>query len=44
MKESHKDNPGVIAFPPFIYLAFLLMDLDHRALRPFANLVFNRYA
>ena len=25
-------------------LAFLLMDLDHRALRPFANLVFNRYA
>lgn len=24
-------------------LAFLLMDLDHRGLRPFANLVFNRY-
>jgi uncharacterized protein len=24
-------------------LAFLLMDLDHRALRPFANLVLNRY-
>ncbi len=24
-------------------LAFLLMDLEHRRLRPFANLVFNRY-
>ncbi|MGF1592570.1 MAG: AAA family ATPase [Kiloniellaceae bacterium] len=24
-------------------LAFLLMDLDHRGLRPFANLVLNRY-
>lgn len=24
-------------------LAFLLMDLDHRGMRPFANLVFNRY-
>ena len=24
-------------------LAFLLMDLEHRGLRPFANLVFNRY-
>ena len=27
MNESDKDNPGVIAFPPLIYLAFLLTGL-----------------
>ncbi len=27
MNESDKDNPGVIASPPLIYLAFLLMGL-----------------
>jgi aminoglycoside phosphotransferase family enzyme/adenylate kinase family enzyme len=36
-------NDAIACIDVFYDLAFLLMDLDHRGLRPAANLVFNRY-
>ncbi len=36
-------NDAIACIDTFYDLAFLLMDLDHRGHRPFANLVFNRY-
>jgi aminoglycoside phosphotransferase family enzyme/predicted kinase len=36
-------NDAIACIDVFYDLAFLLMDLDHRDLRPFANLVLNRY-
>jgi len=36
-------SEGIACIDVFYDLAFLLMDLDHRGLRPLANLVFNRY-
>jgi len=36
-------NDSLACIDVFYDLAFLLMDLDHRNLRPLANLVFNRY-
>ncbi len=36
-------NDAIACIDVFYDLAFLLMDLDHRGLRPFANLVLNRY-
>ena len=36
-------NDAIACTDVFYDLAFLLMDLDHRGLRPAANLVFNRY-
>ena len=36
-------NQAISGIDVFYDLAFLLMDLDHRNLRPFANLVLNRY-
>ena len=36
-------NDAIACIDMFYDLAFLLMDLDHRGLRPFANLVLNRY-
>ena len=36
-------NDRIACIDVFYDLAFLLMDLEHRGLRPSANLVFNRY-
>jgi uncharacterized protein len=36
-------NDAIACIDVFYDLAFLLMDLDHRGLRSFANLVLNRY-
>ncbi len=36
-------NDKLACIDVFYDLAFLLMDLEHRGLRPLANLVFNRY-
>jgi hypothetical protein len=36
-------NDRLACIDVFYDLAFLLMDLEHRGLRPLANLVFNRY-
>lgn len=36
-------NDAIACIDVMYDLAFLLMDLDHRGLRPFANLVLNRY-
>lgn len=36
-------NDAIACIDVMYDLAFLLMDLDHRDLRPFANLVLNRY-
>lgn len=36
-------NDAIACIDVVYDLAFLLMDLDHRGLRPFANLVLNRY-
>jgi uncharacterized protein len=36
-------NDAIACIDVIYDLAFLLMDLDHRGLRPFANLVLNRY-
>jgi len=36
-------NDRIACIDVFYDLAFLLMDLEHRGLRPLANLVFNRY-
>ncbi len=36
-------NDRLACIDVFYDLAFLLMDLEHRSLRPLANLVFNRY-
>lgn len=36
-------NDAIACIDTLYDLAFLLMDLDHRGLRPFANLVLNRY-
>ncbi|MEO3430939.1 AAA family ATPase [Pelagibius sp. CAU 1746] len=36
-------NDAIACIDVLYDLAFLLMDLDHRGLRPFANLVLNRY-
>jgi uncharacterized protein len=36
-------NPSLACIDVLYDLAFLLMDLEHRAQRPLANLVFNRY-
>jgi hypothetical protein len=36
-------NDAIACIDVFYDLAFLLMDLDYRDLRPFANLVLNRY-
>jgi aminoglycoside phosphotransferase family enzyme/cytidylate kinase len=36
-------NPAIACIDVFYDLAFLLMDLEHRALRPLGNAVFNRY-
>lgn len=36
-------NDAIACIDVFYDLAFLLMDLEHRALRPLANLVLNRY-
>jgi aminoglycoside phosphotransferase family enzyme/adenylate kinase family enzyme len=36
-------NDAIACIDVFYDFAFLLMDLDHRGLRPAANLVFNRY-
>lgn len=36
-------NDAIACIDVFYDLAFLLMDLDHRGLRPLANLVLNRY-
>lgn len=36
-------NDAIACIDVFYDLAFLLMDLEHRGLRPFANLVLNRY-
>ncbi len=36
-------NDAIACIDVFYDLAFLLMDLDHRGLRPGANTVFNRY-
>ncbi len=36
-------NDAIACIDVLYDLAFLLMDLDHRGLRPFANLVMNRY-
>lgn len=36
-------NDAIACIDVFYDLAFLLMDLDQRGLRPFANLVLNRY-
>jgi len=36
-------NDSLACIDVFYDLAFLLMDLEHRGLRPLANLVFNRY-
>ncbi len=36
-------NDAIACIDVLYDLAFLLMDLEHRALRPLANLVFNRY-
>ncbi len=36
-------NDAIACTDVFYDLAFLLMDLDHRGLRPAANIVFNRY-
>lgn len=36
-------NDAIACVDVLYDLAFLLMDLEHRGLRPYANLVFNRY-